>query len=114
MFLRGRLFSTGQRLEELYSAILITSSNFIATPIDRKTLFEKFWSDSFQIRYHLIFYVDCKVDWCPPPDFTSEIVPIVYRNLDDDEKVTFENGAKVDSGKVLISFLTKICSRTNY
>ena len=40
-----------------------------------------------------------------PPDFTSEIVPIVYRNLDDEEKVTFENGAKVDSGKVIIYHL---------
>ena len=48
------------------------------------------------------------MDWCAPPDFTSEIVPTVYRNLDDEEKVTFENGAKVDSGKVLISFLIEI------
>ena len=48
------------------------------------------------------FSVDCGDDWCPPPDFTSDILPIVYRNLDDEEKVKLENGALVDSGKVFI------------
>ena len=67
-------------------------------------------STFYQIRLnHLIFYTDSGDDWCPPANFTSDILPTVYGNLDDEEKVQLENGARVGRGKVF-TFLRKICT----
>ena len=68
-----------------------------------------FWLNISKVKHHPTFSTDIGLDWHPPPDFTSDIVPIVFRNMDDEERLTLHNGAKLDFGKVLILFLRNIC-----
>ena len=69
----------------------------------RYVSFHSFLPERIQIitdKLNFICAVDCIVDRCPPPGFTADVLPVVYRGFNDAGNIQLHNNAALGDGKV--------------